>query len=407
MSVGYQIWVRDTAGDRIGILDAIPQYEYSIVANGVGNFTLHVPYNHGKRHLIQPGYRIEIERNRGSGWPSTPVLGGTIRYIQPELKVVDGFLEYVWVAKGVSYEDFLVGRLALPDAMIAGHYGFPFLGLDESLAYEEHYGATETVMKDFVRRNLVEWDIDDDDRSIPLFTVEPDGQRGRWLGYRDRFAPILEVLQALAAASGIDFYVSGVGNNYEFCVRESPDRRLQVQDSEYDPVVFKAEWGRIASLEYTHDGLEVSNFIYVGGKVPTDEETEQVSLVNQPVMVADGTVDRQTGKQISIYPRRESYVDARGSEDPYDLLTRGAEALEDRRETTTWKFEIHDQPGLRWQENWNVGDLVSLVYEGTMHDCKLNRVSVVVDGEGEHVTIDDVSIYRGLIDLQPREAEDD
>ena len=391
MSIAYQIWLKDKAGKRVALLDSVPSFDYTIVANGIGSFTLNVPYSHAKRSFLQKDYRVEIFRDYGSGFPTTPTFGGHIRYLETSQEVSGGVIEHNLVVRGISYEHLLRTRLMLPLGLLTGHYGWPAIeGLDETFAYEEHAGPIETIMKEIVSHNCVEWDIANDDRSIHGFQVEADKRKGQTAVYRDRFISVLEALQTLAKAGNLDFSVVGITNGYEFRVAEPTDRRAG--SAKANPVLFRAEWGRVERLRYTHDGLDIANFIYVGGKAPESEETAEVSLANQKIVVADGT-------DASVYMRTETYVDSRGSEDFYDLLVRGAEALEDMRETTAWEFGLYDAMGQRWGLDWGVGDLVTVYYEGETHDCKVNGVKVTVDESGENIEVTDVSAWGEPLDF--------
>lgn len=169
-----------------------------------------------------------------------------------------------------------------------------------------------------------------------------------------------EELEKLSLISGLGWDVYLDLKNKEFVFDVFEGRDLTAAQSVLPPAIFSVDYDNISSQKLIESAMGYKNTGYVGGQGEGIDRTIQV-----------------VGEDAQGLERYEVFIDARDIEDSGDLSERGLQKLEELKEVMTFDNEILTQSNLVYEEDYNLGDLVTAIN---------NKWRVVLDSRITEVT---------------------
>lgn len=225
-------------------------------------------------------------------------------------------------------------------------------------------GPGETVMKEFVDENLVT--IDSTRRSegtweaaVENFSVEADQGRGdNWAGAR-AWQNLLDVLNEIAIATGVDFSVERVsGNEMEFrCYYP------QYGEDRSSVITFDPRFQNMTNITKVASRTEEANTVLVLG------QGEESSRIVWP-QAADSATDATSTSPWRI---KEAIRDARSQPTVTELQSIATQALRELSGEVTFTFDVLQTNARQYgrgAEYW-FGDVVKARYESDLITIKI------------------------------------
>jgi hypothetical protein len=256
------------------------------------------------------------------------------------------------IVKGQQLKTYLGRRITIPPTGRAQDYKNDYV---------------ENIMKHYVEANCV--NPVDTKRKIDRLRIAPVESRGIKTQYQTRFKNLAEELEKLSLISGLGWDVYLDLKNKEFVFDVFEGRDLTAAQSVLPPAIFSVDYDNISSQKLIESAMGYKNTGYVGGQGEGIDRTIQV-----------------VGEDAQGLERYEVFIDARDIEDSGDLSKRGLQKLEELKEVMTFDNEILTQSNLVYEEDYNLGDLVTAIN---------NKWRVVLDSRITEVTeIYEVGGYR-------------
>lgn len=256
------------------------------------------------------------------------------------------------IVKGQQLKTYLGRRITIPPTGRAQDYKNDYV---------------ENIMKHYVEANCV--NPADTKRKIDRLRIAPVESRGIKTQYQTRFKNLAEELEKLSLISGLGWDVYLDLKNKEFVFDVFEGRDLTAAQSVLPPAIFSVDYDNISSQKLIESAMGYKNTGYVGGQGEGIDRTIQV-----------------VGEDAQGLERYEVFIDARDIEDSGDLSKRGLQKLEELKEVMTFDNEILTQSNLVYEEDYNLGDLVTAIN---------NKWRVVLDSRITEVTeIYEVGGYR-------------
>lgn len=256
------------------------------------------------------------------------------------------------IVKGQQLKTYLGRRITIPPTGRAQDYKNDYV---------------ENIMKHYVEANCV--NPADTKRKIDRLRIAPVESRGIKTQYQTRFKNLAEELEKLSLISGLGWDVYLDLKNKEFVFDVFEGRDLTAAQSVLPPAIFSVDYDNVSSQKLIESAMGYKNTGYVGGQGEGTDRTIQV-----------------VGEDAQGLERYEVFIDARDIEDSGDLSERGLQKLEELKEVMTFDNEILTQSNLVYEEDYNLGDLVTAIN---------NKWRVVLDSRITEVTeIYEVGGYR-------------
>lgn len=304
-----------------------------------GDFEMHINLNKRNAEHLKKGNIVLLEANKT----------GIIQH--HEITIDEGGKgSEKLVIKGSSLACVLGRRITIPP---------------EGYAYDKMTANAETIMKGYVDRNCI--NPVDTKRIIPLLGLAIDQARGDKTTYQTRLKQLDEELEKLSLVSGLgwDVYLDIENKKWIFDVFEGKD--LTVGQTENPPVIFSVDFDNIEAQQYIESELGYKTTAYVGG---------QGEGVNRTII--------ETGKDTTGLGRYETFVDARDIENELELPERGKQKLAELQEIIVFDSEIMTESSFRYEEDWNLGDIVTVQNKkwGITLDTRITEVIEIYERNG-------------------------
>lgn len=349
----YEIYLSDTRGFRIALLDRVQTITYVRAANRPTVWAVTIPDVYPTSY-IQPDNIVEI-------WRDGKFESG-------------GFLRK-WTYAGP--DDSATVTLTGPS--------FLYVLASRIIAYAA--GESESAKSDFaddmikaiVRENLGSLATDTDrDLSDLNFTVQNDASAGESLDRRFAWRKVLETCTALAKESTqrgtriyfdvIPFWAGDVFNlEFRTYANQRGQDRTYVSNT---PVVFGATWGNLDNPVLEYDYWDEGNYVYAGGQgLGTNRLIEEQS---------------DTGRiAISPWNRREIFASVSNEQTVSEVQSAGEAALDARKPRLRFTADLLSVPGTLYGEDWDFGDKVVATHRDKEFDGHIDTVRVRVDRNGK------------------------
>lgn len=296
----YELWIDTAEGRPLALVNAFTRLSVSLVANGIGVYSVLFPLAGFNTDLLQADNRVRLYRDAGGG---LTLIGNTAFMMRAwEIDYSPGVSSVIITAYHPLY---LLGNPAMDTGRIVAYNAG---SAQASIAAKE----IDDAMKDIVRQNIGSSATAARDRSTYL-TVATDRGEGPTTtkGFsRQNALLIMQELHAESARRGTPVYFDirqGADGNYIF---DTYLNQLGVDRS--DKVVFSPEFGNIASARIKFDYTDEVTTAYAGGYGIEDNRDVQ----------EDTDSDRENR---SIWARRETFSSHYSKED--DALTSYAKAI--------------------------------------------------------------------------------
>lgn len=359
----YQLTVRDPSdGSTRVVLDgaAFDDCKFSRVLNDVGIFAMTLPSDPDWPSIFTIDALIDVER-------SSPLTG--------QLEVEDTYLtrllhrfrdgeEERFVVGGLSLNHLLARRLVDPadDPLAAGGYSTKAGPADDILiSYaDEQCGPGASAVRQF-----------------PNFTIAASTSVGAGAGRRLRYENLLEVFQEVANQSNVDFVITRIVDNaLRLTVLPIGTDRTRSRNYPFAPFVeLNPLRGNLSDPSLLLDRKSEQNYVYALGQGPGE---------NRIVFKLQGA-----GNYDSPYNRIEFTTDIRSAErgDSQTILTSAQIALFEKQPKNEFTFKpTGTEPGNVYRVDWNIGDLVTAVWDDEIIDLRIREVEISLDSSGETIT---------------------
>lgn len=341
--------VRNSALVRLGqILPEELRLSIMHTTNGVGEWTLTLPYEHRLRAELQkPGAGIVVLRGDGREIFSGPMTNPTLTATR------DDPLGTV-VIKGISDDVILQDALAFPVP------GEPDVRKQKQ-AYDTRSGAIESLMHAFVKANIGPGAHPSRRKANLAFGT--DGGRGEVIKKSARFETLGALLTELADISDINFRVIQRGSSIVFETYEVVDRsstiRLDVMN------------GTLASQEVGFTAPTATRAVVAGAGDLTKRQFLEVT-------------SKDTADMEFLWGRRiERMLDERTTDDPRDLKVKGDELLAKEGVTNvSIRVVPMDEETMVFGTEWDLGDRVAVTASETEFSSTVVGMVMRVDTEG-------------------------
>lgn len=341
--------VRDKSLARLGqILPEELTFSCMDLANGVGEWTLELPYEHRLRPALQrPGAGIILVQSDGrevfSGPMTNPVL--TADRDDPEGTVT---------IKGVSDDIVLQDALAFPTPTSADV-------TKQKKPYDTRTGSIESLMHAFVSANIGP-NAPTARRKAGLM-LGPNGNRGEVIKKSARFETLGALLSELADISDLGFRVIQRGKVLTFETYEVVDRSRTIR--------LDAANGTLASQEVGFLAPTVTRAVVAGAGDLAKRQFMEVQAADISALEAEW------GRRI------ERLLDERTTDDPRDLKVKGDEILA-KEGTTQVSIRVIplDEETMVFGKDWGLGDKVSVTASETEFSSAVTGVLMRIDKGG-------------------------
>lgn len=310
-----RVFVHEPDGSKYGQLDVFTQVDAIDRDMAAGSWSITGPTTDTMRALATPGWRVRIM------FDDEEFLAGP-NNVDEDTADIDNPSGTTTVS---GFSD---------SARLWEYLCYPSLPLFTTVGWDEQWDVAETVMKHFVRYNLL-----DDSRKpagVAQFMVAPDLGRGFSLPVRARFDNLGDKLVSIATTGGnLGFDIK----NRIFDIYDRADRSREV--------VFSFGTGNL--IQYKRKRTRpTANRIVCGG---SGEGTARVFKIGQD----DDSAETWGAYIESFRDRRDTSDDSDGGEMDQSIqeeLVKGAE----KNELT---LRTIDLPGRTYRKNYNKGDIVT------------------------------------------------
>ena len=374
MAVDYVVWLKNTTGDRIAIVDDWRSLSFYHEVNSIGSVAFTVGAEAHFVDLIKPDSIIEIYRR--------DVIYDVDWYVEWEGVVrnygwtLDAKGDEVFYIEGFKYMEFLARRT---------------LGWYKGTTQAAKADIAETVIKEYVNENLGPGATVGAGRLLggvmSGLTIQADTSRGdAWEGDR-AYKNLLVILQEISAMTDIYFDIIGTGKvgaiqTFEFRVYEdfrgedrstiSLNPATGLNGNGNAPVIFSPQFGNMRNVKYElNHTAEVTSILMLGRGEGSDRFT---------VEVVDATAAAKTP-----WNHREISRSQNQEEDITALQDAGEAELANRSMKPLFTFDAIRAAGSVYRRDYWFGDLVTGRYRENEYNLMVNSVKITVNEQGEQM----------------------
>lgn len=207
--------------------------------------------------------------------------------------------------------------------------------------YDRISGPAETVLKHYLQNNITA--PESTARRIPEFFLEEDQGRGMAnVPWSARFEELEAILKEICTYCDCGYDAVPDFATGRCMLRFLPGRDRTVPGNR---IVFSSQMGNVADTTFTEDAKTYKNVAIVAG---AGEDENRLVLIYAPT--------GETGMD-----RREMIVEAGSKDLTNGLDEEGPHKLANKPLKQTFKASILDTKSIRYGEDWDLGDLVTLV----------------------------------------------
>lgn len=317
--VPFRLLVLNPSLELLGEVEQFSYLRFESYYRTVGNFELRISrYAPGADLLRVGNFLVLCDDNR--------IDAGRISYEELTLDE-DGVGSEFWVKRGYDAGEIFLHRLCLN-------------GITEGTGYDEAVGNPESIMHYFVWVNVT--NPTDQNRKIINLAHGKNKSRGSEMAYAARLQTVAEVLENIAATSGLGWriWLNLEEKRFYFGVLQGQDKSSAVKIS--------PEFSNVKRITYRYDIQQSRNLVVVGGQ---GSGSSRYFLV-----YAQGSIP--TG-----WNRREVFADARDLTDTA-LEQRGKEVLAEMGEVMSIEAEYFPAGPFVFGVDFKLGDFVTISYPG-------------------------------------------
>lgn len=344
--------VRDENLTRLGQLlpGDLVGWESVLRFNNVGMWSIELVANLPMAQLLStPGYGIVVSHKTAGVILSGPMISAETTYESGDP---------IGVVKitGVDDSVILADRLAYPDPSV-GDVTAQLQAYDSVVAMK-----ASTALFHYVEGNLVPG-IAPVERAIPTMTVATDPAVGSLVSKSARFDVLGELLTDIASVDGLGFDIKQTDGVLEFRVFQPVDRTGTIRMDVANQTLSKTAYG--------YGAPELTHAIVAGQGQGTDRQFFDVTTTES--LSAENLFNR----------RIESFIDQRNTSDAAELEQAGLEKLSSGGMLLTTVDVIPSSDlTMRYGDDWNLGDQVTVVVANQEVSATVTQVSIRVEPNG-------------------------
>lgn len=362
-----EIYLDNQYGVRIGLLEEVLSYSYSLLENEPGPFSIKLPYNFSPARIDQD-YIIEIWRGI-EGTPTRMDYSGFVRTLEFG---DEAGIPYT-IISGSSVMEILTRRIALDNGAVVTTT--MELEADDMLKaiFKDQFGSDAIAARDLTA-------------TAGGVTVQSNLTAAEVVNKEFKYRPILDVMQEIALASkeagtALYFDVVPITSSTEpgmlgfefrtFTGQRGTDRTF---DS-LNPVFIGPDWENLVNGKLIYDYSKVINHVTVLGKGEGN---------------ATVTVERSNTGSIgqTIWNRREGMKNSSNTDvaETTALEAEGDAFLQENKSKLSFTGDIQETQYFRYGYNWFHGDRVSIRYLKLERDANISKVFISKDQGPEIIT---------------------
>lgn len=359
----YQLTIRNpNDGSVLIVLDgaAFDDCKYSRLLNDVGVLAMTLPSDPDWPAIFTLDTLIEVERTS----PLTGQLQVEETYLTRLLHRFRNGDEERFVVGGLSLNHLLARRIVDPadDPLAAGGYSTKAGPADDILAAyaDEQCGASASAL-----------------RQYPNFSVAPTGSLGIPAGRRLRYENLLETFQDVCNGANVDFQVVRlIDNILRLNIAPIGSDKTRTRNYPFAPFVeLNPLRGNLSEPSLLFDRKKEQNYVYALGQGPGESRI---------LYKLEGS-----GIHDSPYNRIEFTTDVRQAErgDITTLATGARAALYEKQPQKEFTFKpTGTEPGNIYRLDWDVGDILTCVWDDDLIDLRVREVEISLSSSGETIT---------------------
>ncbi|NYV66188.1 siphovirus ReqiPepy6 Gp37-like family protein [Bacillus sp. Gen3] len=253
-----------------------------------------------------------------------------------------------WLVKGLSLQAVVAQRITIPPAYTA---------------YDNKSGNSETVMKHYIERNIV--NPVDPRRKIPQLVIAPNQNRGPSISWQSRYKNLAEEMTEISLATGLGWDVTLDLKNKQWVFDVVEGKDVSVNQSIHPPVIFSPQFESLQSLHYTESELNYKNSAYVAGQ----GEGVERRIVEVP--------DGDGGTTNETIPRPVADIIK-------DLTDRGNQQLEQLIQEHYLEGQILTYSPFKYEKDYNLGDITTIQSKdwGVTLDTRITEIKEIYEENG-------------------------
>jgi hypothetical protein len=360
----YQILIiNPTTGLVEGIIDSqsVVDIQYSRILNGIGRLAVTLPADDRWNALFTLDTLVEIYRTH-------PVLGTLqkeetyfVRIFNRSQTAESDLITF----GGLSLNHILTRRVINPndDPLVAG-------------AYSTKAGHADTVIYDYVNEQM--GTAASLERQMPNFSIELPTGIADGAGARLSYENLYDEMLKLAKAGKTDIIVERTtGNNLKLYIKPIGVDRTKLTNYPLKQWVgLSPIRGNLPEAALALDRSSEKNFVYELG----NGEGSRRDILEVP---GSGMAD-------SPWNRCEFSEDSRGIErnDALGLLTGALNSLYENRYKQEFSMSCRaDEPGNAYKDDWDLGDLVTVLFNNMEFNLRISEVSISFSETEETINV--------------------
>ena len=243
-----------------------------------------------------------------------------------------------WIIKGFSLKSIVAQRITIPA---------------EHTAYDKKSGSMETIMKHYVKQNIV--NPSNLRRKIQQLVIAPDRQRGLQASYSSRFKNVADEISTLSLVSGLGWDVILDLKNKRWIFDVIEGRNLSVGQSVNPPVIFSPQFESLKSLHYTQSELNYKNLAIVAGQGEGVErriiEVGDFTSTDRHEVFIDARDIAEVDESQQIISQ-ENIIEA--------LVDRGKQQLKEFMQEEYLEGQILTNSPFKYQKDYDLGDVITI-----------------------------------------------
>jgi len=327
----------------LGVIDNYESLQVTRRFYAVGEFELHINANKNHTEDLQKNNILLFLKQEDD--KTIPHVAGIVMHRENQMND-DGSTTDELIITGTTLQGLLSRRLCLPT------------GAD---GYESEAGKQESIMKAFVKNNIVA--AIDTDRNVLNLVIAADQQRGSTDAWRAKYDKLSDMMNTIGtyAKLGWDVLFSISDKQFIFDVYQGKDH--SVNQSSLNPVIFSADFDNIKAEHFIQDILNSANIGYCGGQGDDNNRLMQ-----------------KVGSGAGL-ERQETFIDCSNAANVTELLTQGTQKLSEMMEVKTFEFQIIPNVSFVYKTDYDIGDTVTVVSRrwGIQMDAQITELKEIYE----------------------------
>jgi hypothetical protein len=362
----YAVYLCDPFGTRLADASGFFSLKYTRVVNGIGTLTLELPGTYPTQYIINPDGRIEVWRRLDSGF----------EYLE---------CETVWLIKKVTQK---INARGLQTTIVEADT--PLCILREPGRFVNYAGgsaqadksaiAADDQIKAYVRENIGSSATATRNLSayIDIANNLSQGQSiAKSAAWRDLLTTCKELADASTQAGtylAFDIVCASPSSMTfrTFTTQRGVDHRFP---NGANPVLLSPDMGNLGEITLTVDYRDEVTYALAGGK---GDDAARL------------TASAQDNARIGASPfgLRERFVNATNYDTTTGLSDEAAQEVRNGRPRTIFQGRVLQTNDTQYGVHWAWGDFLTAQAFGQLIDCRVEAISVTVDGDSSYETVD-------------------